>query len=247
MYKAAIEIGRISKLMIIKFCIYIEGDEVQQAKNSHNRSNNIIYEFNFKGTDYLNISPKPFVSIDISPCSRDKNDSWCKNMTLTLNRYCLCDFLEKLKKMIEYFKVKDLYYLNDGKLCIDKSLAEKMSQIVRTPTQAVKLSHGIIYDAENKEISYEGIYLMINSPDYYCPLTYQELKYLYYTLSKIDMNALSLQLINTYLLVNLSNNLKENKTSEDEKTRTFSEIKEKEVIEEPLPPIKENVSIPDDI
>lgn len=241
MYRASIELGRISKFMKLKFNLIIKN-----TSNLKNRvyENGIIDKFTYGDSEYLKLSPKPYITIDISDAS-DKNDSWNSNTQVNFNKFCLFELIQKTKSMLESFKIKELFYKKDGKLQVNPTVASQCSEIIRTPNKAVKMIHAVIYDNENKEIEYEGICFMINSPDNYCCLTYHELEYLYYELNNINMHELSISLINVYLLSLLC----EEKTQEDIKEITFNkvvqEVKEDEITEKQLPKIQNANEVPE--
>ena len=64
----------------------------------------------------------------------------------------------------------------------------------------------VIEDEETKD-QFEGVVFMINSPENYCYLTFEELEYLCDTLDRLDFDTLTLQLIN--LISNYDNKITE--------------------------------------
>ena len=95
---------------------------------------------------------------------------------------------------------------------------------------------------ENDEdhMSYEGVFMSINTIDNFTYLTYSELGYLAYELSKIDIDSLTLQMINTVYL------MKEMESKEIIKKQPVVEIPDNEIIDvKPRVIIEEPNTIPD--
>ena len=86
----------------------------------------------------------------------------------------------------------------------------------------------IVKGKETKE-QFEGVVLMINSPDNYCYLTFEELEYLCDTLERLDFDTLALQLIN--LISNYDNKIEE----ETIKPTNRIETQETEEVETTIP------------
>jgi hypothetical protein len=111
MYKATIEIGRVNKMMKIKFGLVIKSDEETKFK-----ANKLVSKFSYSGNDYLRINPNPYIILDITSFM-DKGEGWSSNRTVTLNRYYLFRFLQGLKRLInDFHNCKNLfYYRKDNK------------------------------------------------------------------------------------------------------------------------------------
>lgn len=144
---------------------------------------------------------------------------------------------EEAEKVLDGFQVKSLFYNQDGHLYVNPNISNAMVQYIRLPNKVVKVSYGVVKDEENQEIEYEGIVFMINTPDNYCLLTYDELEYLLYALSKIDLNIMALQAINLYLnqlIMKSKNQLKPNTIFNfSEKKETIPETPKYVKVEEP--------------
>lgn len=235
MYKGSIELGKINKYMKIKFNIIIKDDE---NKNSFNMK--VIDTFTYGGSEYLRLSPKPYITIDIS-ATADKTDSWNSNTQVNLNKMCLIDFIIKSKNMINKFRIPELYFIKNNRLQVNTDIANKSYEIIRTPNKTIKMIHCVVYDNDNSDIENEGICFMINSIDNFCFLTYTELEYLYYMLSKINMDELAISLINTYLLI------KDKESRKLEIQKTIDEIKINEPQTISLPKLELSNEIPDNI
>lgn len=218
MYKIILDLGSINKTMRLKFNLMIEHEN--QVKQAINRQDTrTISSFMMGGTEYLKLTPFPYVSIDISKTS-DRGDKWNSNLTANLNSAGMFIMQKKLKQILSGFQVKNLFYKQDGRLYVNQSVASQMIEYIRLPSKTLKVMYAVVKDEENQEIEYEGVVLMINTSDNYCFLTYDELEYLIYALSKVDIHVLSLQAIQLYMM-KLSSNIKPSIA-----VSTFSEKKE---------------------
>lgn len=236
MYKCYIDMGKINKYMRIKFNIIVEDDI---GTNKFANKTKCIDKFSYAGSKYLKLSPRPYITIDICE-SKDKNDSWNSNLQVNLNKFVLFDLLRKLRSMINKFKIKDMFFIKNNHLHVNTESANSNCEFVKTPNKIIKLLHCVVKDEDNIELEYEGICFMINSIDNYCFLTYTELEYLYYELSKINMTELSMQLLNAYLITEKH----KIRNRELEIDKSISEIKD----EEPnttLPKLKKANEIPE--
>lgn len=192
MYKATIEIGRVNKMMKIKFGLIIRSDDVGKFKATP-----IVSKFNFSGNDYIRINPNPYVILDISSYM-DKGESWSSNRTVTLNRYYLFRFLQSLKRLITDFQTyKNLFYYQNNELVVNNSVADSIMISVPTAnSKTIMVRPCVVPDEESTTNRvYEGCVLYINNMENFAYLTYTEMEYLLYELSKIDMSILSMQVI----------------------------------------------------
>ena len=192
MYKATIEICKINKMMKLKFGLIIRPDEDGKFKAPP-----IVSKFTFGGNDYLRISPNPYVILDISSYV-NKGESWSSNQTVTLNRYYLFRFLQGLRKLISSFQTyKNLFYYQNNELCVNTVVADSvMISIPTASSKVIVLRPCVVPDEESTTNRvYEGCVFYINNMENFAYLTYTEMEYLLYELSKIDMGSLSMQLI----------------------------------------------------
>ena len=192
MYKATIEIGRVNKMMKIKFGLIIQSEEISKFKPTP-----IVSKFNFGGNDYLRINPNPYVILDISSYM-DKGESWSSNRTVTLNRYYLFRFLQGLKKLISNFQTyKNLFYYQNNELIVNNAVADSiMISIPTASNKTIMIRPCVVPDEESTTNRvYEGCVFYINNMENFAYLTYTEMEYLFYELSKIDMSTLSMQVI----------------------------------------------------
>lgn len=218
MFKASIELGKINKSLKLKFGLIIESESDKKAYQK------IISKFNYNGNDYLRINPRPYISIDIS----SKNDeAWSTNQSFTLTKPSLFIFKKQLSTMIsEYKSYSDLFYYKNDTLIYDQKYTQIVSKdIISANNKHVKLVPCVVYDEEIENKAYEGCALFINSRDNFVYITYTEMEYLLENLSNINMDELSIQLINSVLLMrNIEN---ENLTSQKVITESDNMINNK--------------------
>lgn len=203
MYKASIDIARINKGLKLKFGLIIAGD------NDKKDINRLINKFNYNGNSYIKVNPRPFVTLDISGMS-EKSEGWNIYQVINFNKVGLFMFVKNLEYLVKQFKlIKDLYYYDDKKtLRVDSALAAKLTMKGVTNNKHWMMRPCVVPDDEVEEKTYEGCVFCISNYENFCYITYTEMEYLLYELQKIDMVALSLQLINT---VKLYENMEEEK------------------------------------
>ena len=196
MYKGSLELGKINKGMKLRFNLILKPEDT-------NFINQLIKKFRLNGNDYLKLSPHPYLTIDISNMY-DKNEEWSNNRTVNLNQRGLFNMICGIDEMIKKFQIPNLYYYdNQKKLCVNIEVAkENAKNIICGAGKICRFQHCVVHDEESQEIDYEGVVFMINHPDNFCYLTIDELKFLCYQLSKIDLYQMSLSFITTALLLN---------------------------------------------
>jgi hypothetical protein len=192
MYKASIEIGKINKMMKLKFGLIVKPDDTVKYKDA-----NVVSKFNYGGNDYLRINPSPYIIIDISSYMT-KGEAWSPNQSVTLTRYYLFRFLQGLRKLIHDFQFhKDLFYYQNNELVVNNEVSNTVTISIPTSgNKTIMMKPCVVPDEESSTGNvYEGCIFYINNMENFAYLTYTEIEYLFYELSKIDMNALALQLI----------------------------------------------------
>lgn len=234
MYKASIELGKINKSFKLKFGLIIDSET---DKKSYSK---LVSKFNYAGNDYLRVNPRPFITIDIS----SKNDeAWSTNQMVNLNKISLFSFIRALSSLIKEFKsVTDLFYYQNDKLTLNNQYLRQTTKDVIASNKHIRMQPCVVPDDEVQNKFYEGCVLCINTYDNFCYLTYSEMEYLLYELTHIDINQLSLQLLNTVTLF-------KNMESEVLPTKTISKSTDDELINNegsrPYVKIEEPSTIPD--
>lgn len=196
------DLGRINKYMWLRFNMIIK-DETQLKQTVKNYNNPNAISTHISGAvEYLRLHPGGYVCIDINHAG-DRNDAWNSGLVVNLGMKGIFLLQKKLKTILKGFTVKDLFFKQSGKLYVNQAVASSMNEYMTTSTKTLKFAYAVVPDEENKEIEYEGIAFMINQVENFCYLTYEEIEFLLYVLSKVNIMELSLQVINTYLLQQL--------------------------------------------
>lgn len=192
MYKATIEIGRVNKMMKIKFGLIVRSDDVGKFKATP-----VVNKFNYAGNEYLRINANPYIILDISSYM-NKGEGWSSNQSVTLNRYYLFRFLQGLRRLINDFQTrKNLFYYQNNELIVNNQIADSVTITIPTASGKTIMMKPCVVPDEESSLNkvYEGCIFYINSMDNFAYLTYTEMEYLYFELTKIDMTSLSMQLI----------------------------------------------------
>ena len=199
MKKVNLELGRISKGMRLRVSLILDSND-NNPNNNFKNNLNLVRTFTFNENDYIKLNPHPFIIIDISDSMGKQKDSWNPNCYITLNQLSKMKLESKLLTIINNFQVNDLYYYTKyDKLEINKKVEEALTPppfVIGNKTCSIRYT--TIRDDSNKDVEYEGIIFMINSPDNFCYLTIDELSLLYYTLRNINMYELSLLMMTYY-------------------------------------------------
>lgn len=227
MYKANIELFKVHSSCKVRFSLIIKDDKDDQYGQ-------LINKFNFSGNDYLKITPYPFITIDITS-KMDKNEGWSSNRSFNLNRRELYFFICKLNQLYNRFVTeKKLFYLNQGRLFVDRELAEQYKEYVVCGNKTILMQACVVEPEDSKDL-YEGIFLSINSMDYFTYLTYSDMEYLLYELKRINMSDLTMQVINTvYLTAELEKKEMQKKAPiAEKKEEEIVDVKSRVVIEDP--------------
>lgn len=189
--------GKITSIMKVRFTVMVE-EEKDLALNGKKNLSRIIDRKEYKGVDYFKVAPHPFITIDIS-AGRDKSDDkWNPNTRINLNRMYKLVLCSRLKKLImAYSENKNLFYCDmDGRLHAKKDETIKYVQEVATQNGIIRLAPVVVYkDPENPNSGVEGAFFMINTPDNYCTLTFDELVLLYDTLFNLNMDQMAMNLL----------------------------------------------------
>lgn len=217
MEKVTVEIFRVHKNFKVKFSMIMKDDDP-------NKFQKMISKFNFNGNNYLKITPFPYLTFDITS-KMDKNEEWNSNRSANLNRRELFVLINKLRRLISNFKIKDLFFYDkNNKLQVNENIAASIKETTLFGNKVVVFQPCVVESEENHQI-YEGCFMFINSMDYFTYITYTELEYLVYELSRIDFSSLTLQVINSYYLLE---NLEAQKLN---KKAPLVESKESEIID----------------
>ena len=197
MEKISIDLFKVHESFKVKFNVVIRSD----LQTNLNKTNTyIINKFTYNGNKYTNLTPHPFLTIDITS-KMDKNEGWSANNSVNLTRRDCFNFVQRMTRLYTKFtKITDLfYYDNNDILVVNKELSEMHKEVFVCGNKTILLQACVVDDSKSK-LKYEGIFLSINSIDYFSYLTYSEMEFLIYELRKVDFNSLTMQLINTHMI-----------------------------------------------
>lgn len=200
MYKVLLDYERINKNMKLKFGLILSAD-------GNKFNSKVIDKFNIDGTDYLKLSPHPFITIDIST-REDKRESWSSSKSVSLTRVGIFIMKKKIREALESMTKEDLFMYYDEKLTLNKELAMESTVKFRTNNKYVMIRPIVVPDEENPAIEYEGLCFMINSVENYNLMTIDEVEFLLDILDNIDLMNLALTVVNTAMLMKTKSTVK---------------------------------------
>lgn len=190
LYKANIELFTVKSNFKVKFSLILKADD-----NNENYKK-LVNKFKINGNEYLQVSPYPFITFDISSKKDRKENGYSNYDSVTITRKHLFLLLRKIGKLIKDFTRKDLFYYDDNhELQVNQNLAQNVKLVHQMTHKTILMQPCVVRDEESNR-DYEGCFLAINTMDHYTEITYSELQFLYHELSKIDFTSYALQLIN---------------------------------------------------
>lgn len=191
--KIVLELGKITDKMKIKLTLNFD---VGSGENSRYNSSPIKLT-TWRGTNYFKLAPRPLVSFDINLEKGVATNFYLTKFTLST---LVCD----LEDFLDDFKNKELFYNNNvGELCVDRVMQTQFTKFTNASNKQLCFIPSTIRvrdDGGTGEHIYEGCHLCINSREDYTELTYSELRFLLYTLKRIDLDMWGVQMLNAYRL-----------------------------------------------
>ena len=233
MYKVLMDYEKVNKNMKLKFGLIL-------SDNNKNFNLKLLDKFNIDGADYLKISPHPFLTIDIST-KDDRKGNWSSAKSISLNRLNIFILKKRLKEALKNLLTEDLFEYYNDKLVLNKAIARELTIKFRVNNKYMLIQPIVVPDEENPAIEYEGLCIMINNVENYNLLTIEEAEFLIDILEHIDLMSLSLQVINTAMMMknkeSIKLNIKSNRLiteeiSKEQVTANFTNKKEENVIPE---------------
>lgn len=190
--KANLDLGYVNKYMKLKFSMYLTSE-----------NKNVVGKIQFEGNDYIQFTPRPMITLEIFSEGDKKNTIWNANRILNFTKFSKFIFCKRLKEILENIKSeKDVYYLENGDLIINKEISSKMIEHIPVGQKMCTIMPTVVEDSQTHE-KYEGIVFVINNSEY-CNLTFEEAEYLYEYLLSIDIDTLSMTVINAYMTSNIN-------------------------------------------
>ena len=189
----------------------------------------IINKFNYLLNDYLNITPYPYIEIDIRN-REDKKNGGNTAKKMTMGRRDTFIFIGRLILLERNLTTDNglFFYSEDGELKVDNEKATDMSIMYENNSNHLEMRPIVVPTRDSNKV-YEGVLVTFGRNwDNYTYLTTDEVRYLLYELRRLDFSSVTLQLINTYLL----SKEMESKTLVPKALPPVQEEKEEEIIDE---------------
>lgn len=192
MQKINMDLTRVTKKIKLKFSLIIEGDNP--------KDNAIMSSFTKDGNKYLTVNPYPYITVDISD---RKERPWTSNQSFTLSGLTKFIFIKRLKELrYALMREKDLFFKHNDKLCLNKELVEKrrdiFTKLIKVGQNKVCLFMPVVVNDEDDQ--YEGVSMMINTPENFANLTFEELEFFIDYLERIDLENMTLNFLNLVVL-----------------------------------------------
>lgn len=193
MYKAHIDLGRVNSQISVKFNMILEDPDDKTRVR-------LVNKFAMKGNTYLAITPHPWISIDISGRRRRSDDEYDPNNNVSLTRPYVINVCRMIERAIASMATEDLFFYRNNELCINKELAGQKCLFKTTikNSKYIAMCPVVINDGQDQ---YEGLGLLINTTANFATMTLDEAEYLLDLLRSVDMYTLSMQVINSAMLL----------------------------------------------
>lgn len=190
MYRLTYDMGKIGNFISLK--VSFIGKDNQFSPQTLKKPP-VFNKFNFQGSDYLNVTIHPYITLEISnPLinMEEGKKEYDPNRRVNLNRYGLFLLTKALNKTKQNFvEIKDLYYYYDGKLMLNAEKAASISYSFISVNKRIILKPSIIEDTET-HTNNEGILFCINDTNNFAPLKYAEMEYLLHVLEHLDLESI---------------------------------------------------------
>lgn len=219
-HKVTLNLFDVHPYFKVSFTIYLDYID-RETGNKFNMP--IVNKFNFNGNEYLKISPRGYVCIDIT--SRlDRGEDYNRNRFFVMDSKNLFYFISAMEKLLSIFKNPEvkLYTISGdtGDLILNKELANECTVRVRVNSGKVISITPTVVEQDN--VQYEGCCLYVNTLDNLTYLTISEMAFLICELKKINIPQLA---TNAILLYHI---LDDTESKELEKKELITESHEEE-------------------
>ena len=181
--QAAITIDRIQNVRI-RFVLPLNHIDDKMTKKT-------ISAFTYGDRTYLSIIAHPYVTIEII----EKGDpSEVKlDKTIKLPKAYFFTFLRKLNLFIQQFQDPNLFYVDRNRFLVNNDLAKKYTMTHLSYNKSIQFIHAIVR-GETEGEDRPGARVAINRVNNYTLLSYDELCWMYGSLSNIDFTSTTLEL-----------------------------------------------------
>lgn len=199
MYKISLELGRVGNLKVT-FGLIVKDSPEAVARMMYRKHSDLIDRFNYGGSEFLRFTPNPFISMRIMRNDENNTEKDLKD-SISMNRMMTFEFVKKSEKVIEAFKIPDIFYTENKITKINSEVAAQHVQTVISmidKSKAIQIYHAVVDDSVTGN-PYEGVSMSFYSVDHTVQLTYMEFEYLVHLIKSLDMTLMSMVLINSYI------------------------------------------------
>lgn len=199
MKKMNVSVGKINKYLSVKVGLILSSPE---NPNVQQKFPKLIQGYNINGNHILNVTPRPFVTLDISRKS-DKSE-WNPNTTVNLNSKHLIMTIYALRYLTKVINTsKNLFTTSpNGELGINSDIVNRLIRYIPCGIgKTIKLQPALVPSEKNSEVLCKGCILFINSVEHYAYLTLADLFVLLSTLENIDLTEYAMGMISLYLMI----------------------------------------------
>lgn len=194
MFKASMELGRITPSLRLTFSTILNVPEDFEGKDFKRAAT--LMRYRFDGSDYLKIRPASFIGFDITPPKLDRG--FDRNNSGSITEHQQFFFIKKTRKFLTEFQKPGVFRYTDETLTqfmVDPNKREEISFTMDIcGNRKLRIEPAVLVADRTGEMS-EGIILYLNDMYHYTYLTYEELEFLQWKINRIKMSVLSLMLL----------------------------------------------------
>lgn len=157
----------------------------------------------FEGGKSTNIALFPVISInivrqtEIDEIGNKVRAPWNVNDSITLTKFTIPIFVNEVEGLYNDLKMPELYSYHKDRLELNSKLAEKIRRVFMIGNTTIEVTPVVIEKEDSSLV--EGIKLKFNNEKSTVALTLNEALSMIYSMKKLDMDMLSLNLYNSYV------------------------------------------------
>lgn len=194
MIRISMELFKVTPSFKATFGLIVKND----IYNNNHTQKDVINKFSIDGNKYIQLSPYPFITFDLSD-KIDKRDGMYLSNRFTVTRISLFNFINSVKKSINILEnnKSDLYMYDDNDILqIDIDRANSSRVVFNTNNKNIIIQPTVVIrNTDTNEIRTLGVFLAVSKFDIFTLLSLSELKYLLYELEKVNFSELSMTAI----------------------------------------------------
>lgn len=121
------------------------------------------------------------------------------NDNLLLTRYSLPIFINNLERLMQDFKIPELYHFIGNRLEVNDKLQKEYKRVFMINRMAISLIPVVIEEGDVEHTYHEGISMEFNSENNNVLLTLDDISSLLYILKNINMDIMAIELFNNFI------------------------------------------------